>query len=236
MAPWPTGARADPPSPPPPARSAHAQKEAQSALAAARQKLQSATTADLPESCITILQEQVRQEEEAMKRARPLGQKLDQARAGFKRAVKAGEKALKNVGKAQKIFAAAQEEVVQAQMDLEKLDGGAPMPILAGPQVNVSLFKTLDSLTGAVERLWSPDAGQPPEHLVRLIQESRALVQASSVVFTQRAAAVRKRDARTWRLKANTWPTPKKRMRQADRGASKGHLASESRSEPNVGS
>ena len=98
---------------------------APNALAMARQKLQSATAADLPESCITILQEQVRQEEEAMKKARPLGQQK-QARARFKKAVVAGEKALANVGKAQNIFAAAQEEVLQAQTELENLMQESP--------------------------------------------------------------------------------------------------------------
>ena len=110
------------------------------ALAMARQKPQSAIAADLPESCITILQEQVRQEEEAMKKARPLGQ-MDQARARFKRALEAGEKALEKVGNAHNIFAAAQEEVLQAQTDLENLMQESPMPVLARPQVNASLFK-----------------------------------------------------------------------------------------------
>ena len=63
------------------------------------------------------------------------------------------------------------------------------MPVWAGPQVSASLFKTLGALTGAVESLWNPDAGQPLEHLVSLIQESRALVRASSVLFSQEEAA-----------------------------------------------
>ena len=37
--------------------------------------------------------------------------------------------------------------------------------------------------------MWNPDAGQPLEHLVRLIQESRTLVRASSVLFSQEGAA-----------------------------------------------
>ena len=114
-----------------------------------------------------------------MKKAWPLGQAMNQARARFKRAVEAGEKALEHVGKAQKIFAAAQEDVILAQTDLETCKS----------QVNASFFKTLDALTGAVERLWNPDARLPLEHLVRLIQESNALVQASSVLSTQAGAA-----------------------------------------------
>ena len=73
--------------------------------------------------------------------------------------------------------------------DLENLMKESPMPVLAGPQVSASLFKTLGALKEAVESLWNPDAGQPLEHLVSLIQESRALVRASSVLFSQEEAA-----------------------------------------------
>ena len=103
--------------------------ERQNAPATARQQLQSAVPAGLPENCTTILQEQARQEEESITKARPPGHKMDQVRARFKRAVEAGEKALKNVGKAQKIFAAAQEEVILAQTDLENLTKESPMPV-----------------------------------------------------------------------------------------------------------
>ena len=59
-------------------------------LATARQQHQSARAAGLPKSCINILQEEVRQEDEAMKKAQPLGQKMDQARASFKWACQGG--------------------------------------------------------------------------------------------------------------------------------------------------
>ena len=137
-APWPNGARANPPSPPPPSRSAHLQKEAQTVLAVARQKLQSAIAADLPESCITILKEQVRQDEKAMKKARPWDRKC------FKRAVEAGGKALENVffkKKTQKIFAEAHEEVLLAQTDLENLMKKSPMPVLAGSHLTPAFSK-----------------------------------------------------------------------------------------------
>ena len=95
-----------------------------------RGKSGSAVATDLTESCNIILLEQVRQEKEALKKARPLGQKTDQAWARLKSGVEAGEKVGTEDGpgksslqedrrgwregfveKAQNIFAAAQEEV-----------------------------------------------------------------------------------------------------------------------------
>ena len=57
-----------------------------------------------------------------MKQAQPLGQKMDQARARFRRAVESGEKAMEALQKAQENFEHAQQ-VIQAQTDLE-----APLP------------------------------------------------------------------------------------------------------------
>ena len=49
----------------------------------------------------------------------------------------------------------------------------APQPMMPVTQLNVSLVKTLEALTGVIENLWNPDAGQPPENLIHAIQESR---------------------------------------------------------------
>ena len=48
----------------------------------------------MPEECIRILESKVRQEETAMKQAQLLGQKMDHARARFRRAAESGEKAM----------------------------------------------------------------------------------------------------------------------------------------------
>ena len=64
---------------------------------------------------------------------------------------------------AQESFEQAQKEVIQAQMDLDNLMQEAPLPVLAAPQVNVSLVETLETLTGLVDNMWNPDAGQPLE-------------------------------------------------------------------------
>ena len=62
---------------------------------------------------------------------------------------------------------------MQAQTNLEMLMQEAPLPVMPVPQVNMSLVKSLDALTGIIENLWNPDAGPPPENLLHAIQESR---------------------------------------------------------------
>ena len=56
-----------------------------------------------------------------MKQAQPLGQKMDQARARLRRAVESGVKAMQLLQKAQANFEQAQQEVMQAQTDLDLL-------------------------------------------------------------------------------------------------------------------
>ena len=83
---------------------------------------------------------------------------------------------MKTVQKAQENFEQAQQEVVQAEIDLDKFMLEAPLTIvLPVQQVTVSLVKTLGGLTGIID----PDAGQPPDHLIHAIQESRAIRQTS---------------------------------------------------------
>ena len=64
--------------------------------------------------------------------------------------------------KAQSNFEQAQQEVMH-QTDLDLLMQEAPLPVMPVLQVNVSLVRTLEALTGIIENLWNPDAGQPPE-------------------------------------------------------------------------
>ena len=91
--------------------------------------------------------------------------------------------------KAQETFDQAQQEVIQAQMVLDQLMQEAPLPVLAVPQFNVSLVKTLGALIGIIEHMWNPDAGQTPDHLTHAIQESRAIRQTLSVVLSQEGGA-----------------------------------------------
>ena len=66
------------------------------------------------------------------------------------------------------------QKEIQAQTDMDSHMQEAPLPVMPVPQVNVSLVKTMEALTGIIENMWNPDAGQPPKHLIHAIQESRA--------------------------------------------------------------
>ena len=63
----------------------------------------------------------------------------------------------------------------------------------AGPRATCALRKGNDRdmcvLTGINENLWNPDAGQPPEHLIHAIQESRQILQTSSVLTSREGGA-----------------------------------------------
>ena len=85
------------------------------ALALARQQMAQTKASALPEACLRTLECKVLKKETAMKQAQPMGQKMDQARGRFRRAVESGEKAMQALQKAQEKFEQAQQEVMQAQ-------------------------------------------------------------------------------------------------------------------------
>ena len=109
--------------------------------------------------------------------------------ARFRRAFESREKAMQALQKAQEIFEQAQQEMMQAQTDLQMLMQEAPLPVMPVPQVNVSLAKSLEALTGIMENLWNPDAGPPPDNPTHAIQESRQILQTSSVILSQEGGA-----------------------------------------------
>ena len=86
-------------------------------------------------------------------------------------------------------FEQAQQVVIQARMDLDKLMQEAPLPVMPVPRVSVSLVNTLEALTGIIENMWNPDAGQAVDNLIHAIQESRAILQTSSVILSQEGGA-----------------------------------------------
>ena len=190
-------------------------KGAPQALAQARQQLAQAKTAGMPEACIRILEEEVQKEEAAMKLAQPMGQRMDQARARFRRAVETGEKAVQVLQKAQ-----AQQEILQAQTDLATLMKEAPLP-----QVNKSLVRNLEALTGIVENLWNPGTGPPSENLVNALQESRRILQASSAILAQGVdetmgdVFVAEPSTELWEVDEDTWDEAKTDIELAGRRA-----------------
>ena len=113
-------------------------------LAQTRQQLAQAREHGHPEGCIRILECKVMKEEAEMKQAQPMGQRMDQARARFRRAVDVGEKAQEAMLKAQANFEQAQQEVMKAQSDLHKLTQEAPLAEMPTPPVNMNLVKTCE--------------------------------------------------------------------------------------------
>ena len=79
---------------------------------------------------------------------------------------------------------------------------GSPLPVMPVPQVNVCLVKTLKALTGIIENMWDPDAGQPPDHLIEATQDSRAILQTSSAILSQEGGAAldAEQDPELWNL------------------------------------
>ena len=171
VAPWPRGAAARP---------AGTAKGPAQVLAQSRQQLAQAREQGHSEECICVLEWKVLKEEAETKQAQPMGQRMDQARARFLRAVEAGEKAQEAMLEAQASFEQAQQEVVQAQLDLHRLMQEAPLPAMPAPQVNVSLVKSLEALT---------EAGPPPVQLIHAIQESRAILETSLAILSQEGRA-----------------------------------------------
>ena len=130
-------------------------KGAAQALAQARQLLAQARTSGMSKICICILEEEVQKEEAAMRQAQPLGQRIDQARARFRRAVEAREKAMQAMLRTQVTFEQEQQKLLQAHTALEKLMQDAKLPVMSVPQVNMNLVRSLEALTGIVDKMWN---------------------------------------------------------------------------------
>ena len=121
--------------------------------------------------------------------------------------------------KAQETFEQAQQEVVQGQTDLDLFMQEAPLPVMPVPQVNVSLVKSLEAVTGLIENMWKPEAGPPPDQLIHTIHESRQIIQTSSVIMSQEGGAAMEAETIPRR-----WRTSKRRTLRAGRlwGGDKG--------------
>ena len=180
----------------------------------------------MPEECIRMLENEVQKEEAEMKQAQPFGQKMDQARARFRRAVDSGEKAMEALQKAQVNFEQAQQEVMQAQTDLEMLMQEAPLPVMPVPQVSVSLVRTLEAWTSIIENMWNPDAGPPPDHLVHTQSGSRgksskplrfSSLRRLAQPWTPSSTQDRIPSCGIWKTKPRRWQTSRRRTLQAGR-------------------
>ena len=156
-----------------------------------------------------------------MKQAQPFGQKMDQARAGFRRAVEAGEKALEALQKAQANFEAAQGGDTGSNGP-GQVCAGSPVASNASSTSQRERVQNLGSPDGNYRNMWNPDAGQPPEHLMHAIQESRAILQTSPVILSQEGAQLclpsKMPNSGTWtNTKPSRWRTSQRSTLQAGR-------------------
>ena len=131
---------------------------------------------------------------------------------------------MQGLQKAQENFEQAQQEVMQAQTDLEMLMQEAPLPVMPAPQVNVSLVKSLEALTGLLENVWNPIPGPPPDSLIHAIHGSSAILQTSSGI--RRVALLRTPNSPQDRIpscgiwkktKPRRWQTSRRLMLQVGR-------------------
>ena len=99
------------------------EQDQRGSLASARQQLTLAKASAMPKDCVRTLESKVWQEETA----------CDEAGSTL------GKEDGHTPQKALETLKQAQQEVVQDQMDLDKLMQEAPLPVLPVPQVNVSL-------------------------------------------------------------------------------------------------
>ena len=83
----------------------------------ARKRLAQAKTAAMPDECTKIFEDNLQQEETAMRQPQPLGLNMDRARARLRKAVISGEKAMETLQKAHAAFEETQQDVVQAQQE-----------------------------------------------------------------------------------------------------------------------
>ena len=84
-----------------------------------------------------------------MRQGQPMGQRMDQARARFRRAVQAGEKAQEAMLKAQANFEQTQQEIVQAQ----QAHAGSPIASNASSTSQRQLGQSLEAQTVLIENM-----------------------------------------------------------------------------------
>ena len=159
------------------------------ALALAGQQLTQAKASAMLDECIRILESKVQQEETAMKQAPPLVQKMDQKHEpDFVEPLKGERKRWTQCRRHGRLSNKRNRRWCRSKT-LDKLMQEAPLPVVSVPQVNVRVVTTLEALTGIIENMWNPGAGQPPDHLIQAIQESEALLQTCSVILAQEGGA-----------------------------------------------
>ena len=150
-----------------------------SQLSAARKQLQTAIKEKFPEPVLALMRKDIERLEKEERETRPLGQRLDQARAQLRKAVDHAEACEEAMLQAQADMQEAEEAVQAWHAEVQKLTAEARMidgPTLAIRSTVAPLVSQLLSLARAVEATWAATDGPPPEQLTRSLQASNELI------------------------------------------------------------
>ena len=183
-------------------------ENAAQALALARQQLAQAKASALPEACIRILENEVQQEEVAMKEAQPLGQKMDQA--SCYRIWRVGDASAAEGPREFRASTAGGDARPDRPGDAHA--GSPRCQQCQFHKSNVSLVKIFGSFDRNHRKSVEPGrwtdghyrkhVDADADHLIQAIQESRAILQTSSVIVSQEGGAAldAEQDPELWNL------------------------------------
>ena len=158
-------------------------------LAQSRQQLAQAKEMGMPEECIRVLECKVLQEEAEMKKAQPLGQKMDQARARLRHSVEAGEKALGERAEGPREFRTSEAGGDTNPYRHAQTPAGILFTSNANSTSQCGPGQIFGGFDRASRKLVEPSGRTTTEQLVQAIQESRAILQTSSVLLSQEGEA-----------------------------------------------
>ena len=146
-------------------------------LTQARKQLATAEREGFPTAVLDMIREDIRKLEEAEREDRPLGQRLDQARAQLRKAVDRAEQAEEELSQAQQAMAEAEEEVQRWHAEVQKLTAEAAS-IKTGRTADQSMIRSLvsqlASLSQAAEATWTDRPA--PDRLATVLQASNELI------------------------------------------------------------
>ena len=174
----PTGARRKPPQWPGTQKQQQQQQQQQQQPPArpftAKEQLKNATDGGLPEWILEELRAQVSQEEEAARQQRPIGQRLDSARASLKKAVEKAERAEWELDGVHQRLAQAKEEVEEWHAAVEALTVEAACAREVTELAPIA--ETMEMMLEAVESTWSGGTGIP-QKLHQALSATRACLE-----------------------------------------------------------
>ena len=125
----------------------------------------------------------VQHEEIAMKQAQPLGHKMDQARPDLVKLSSRARRRWKHCKKRRRPSSKRNRKWWRLKRTWTSAHAGSPVASDASSTTQRKLGQNAGK--AIIEKMWNSDAGQPPDHLIQATQESRAILQTSSLILCQ---------------------------------------------------